>query len=285
MGLSQTLKFILGHPMNRGHPISALARFARWQVQSRLQDEVIFDWFDGAKLAVRHGMTGATGNIYCGLHEYVDMRFVLDTLTPDDLFVDIGANIGSYTVLGSKVCCARTIAVEPDPETANAPRRNIDVNGIKDRVSVIEAALGATAGTVSFTVGRDTINRVAQPEDELVRAVAVRTLDEVLGGEVPKVIKIDVEGFEAEVFRGGQATLADKRLEAIITEARDDDVMDMLGRAGFVQAYYDPERATLENLPTIPSNNTLMVRGAIESGRNVQALMSCPCNHPLNHST
>ncbi|MDN2583382.1 hypothetical protein [Aquibium sp. ELW1220] len=72
-------------------------------MQSRLQDEVIIDWIDGAKLAVRRGMIGATGNIYCGLHEYVDMRFVLDTLQPGDLFVDIGAPVVSYTVLASKV--------------------------------------------------------------------------------------------------------------------------------------------------------------------------------------
>ena len=130
MGVSQTLRFILGHPMNRGRPIPALARFAKWQVQSRLQDEVIVDWIGGAKLAVRRGMTGATGNIYCGLHEYVDMSFVLHTLKQGDLFIDIGANVGSYTVLAARVCGANVIAVEPDPETVKSLRRNIEVNGI-----------------------------------------------------------------------------------------------------------------------------------------------------------
>jgi FkbM family methyltransferase len=260
MGLSKTMRFILAHPMNRGRPVAALARFATWQVQSRLQDEVIVDWIDGAKLAVRRGMTGATGNIYCGLHEYVDMRFVLDTLEPGDLVVDIGANVGSYTVLASKVRGACTIAVEPDPVTARALRRNIEINGITDKVHVVEAALGASAGTVSFTVGRDTVNRVAQAGDDNVRDVAVRTLDDVLAGDVPRVIKIDVEGFEAEVFKGAWSTLADKRLEAIITEALDDDVLGILTRAGFERAYYDPERAMLGKAPVVQSNNALMVR-------------------------
>ncbi|MDU8913525.1 FkbM family methyltransferase [Aestuariicoccus sp. MJ-SS9] len=258
--MSQTLKFILGHPMNKGRPISTLVRFARWQVQSRLQDEVIFDWINGAKLAVRRGMTGATGNIYCGLHEYVDMRFVLDTLTPGDFFVDIGANVGSYTVLASKVCGVRTIAVEPDPDTAKALRRNIEVNGIEDRVRVVEAALGATAGTVSFTVGRDTVNRVALAGDENVREVPVRTLDGILDGEVPRVIKIDVEGFEAEVFRGASATLADPRLEAVITEALDQDVLDILERAGFKEKYYDPDLKAACGSQRHSSSNSLMVR-------------------------
>lgn len=260
MGLSQTIRFILGHPMNRGRPVAALARFAAWQVKSHLQDEVIVDWIDGAKLAVRRGMTGATGNIYCGLHEYVDMSFVLDTLKPGDLFVDIGANVGSYTVLASKVCGARTIAVEPDPGAAAALRRNIEVNGIADRVQVVEAALGASAGTIDFTVGRDTMNRVAQPGDGAVRQVDIRTLDDVLGGEVPRVIKIDVEGFEADVFRGAAATLADYRLQSIVTECLDKDVRALLQSCGFEQAFYDPERRTIGRIKVADSGNALMLR-------------------------
>ena len=69
--LMATLKFIVSHPLNRGSPLSALGRFVAWQVASRLQSEIEFEWIEGAKLIVRRGMTGATGNIYCGLHEFV----------------------------------------------------------------------------------------------------------------------------------------------------------------------------------------------------------------------
>ena len=44
-----------------------------------------FQWIKGSKLIVRNGMTGATGNIYCGLHEFADMGFVLHLLRPGDL--------------------------------------------------------------------------------------------------------------------------------------------------------------------------------------------------------
>ena len=264
MGLSQTIRFILGHPMNRGRPVAALARFAVWQVRSRLQDEVIVDWIDGARLAVRRGMTGATGNIYCGLHEYVDMRFLLDTLKPGDLFVDIGANVGSYTVLASKVCGARTIAVEPDPGAAAALRRNVEINGIGTRVEVVEAALGAAKGTVAFTVGRDTVNRIAETGDTCVREVALITLDEALAGKVPRLIKIDVEGFEAEVFKGAQITLADPGLEAIVTESQDRAVIDVLERFGFERAYYDPDNRVIQDRMAEASHNCLMVRKPIQ---------------------
>lgn len=258
--LSRSLRFIIEHPMNRGRRGAALVRFAHWQIRSRIQAEVIVNWIGSAKLAVRRGMTGPTGNIYCGLHEYVDMRFVLDTLKPGDLFVDIGANVGSYTVLASKVCGARTIAVEPDPDSARALRRNIQVNAIGDMVRVVESALGATEGKVCFTVGLDTVNRVARPSDTETRQVDLRTLDAILDGKVPKILKIDVEGFEAEVFKGAERTLSHPDLKAIITEAQDETVLNMLSQVGFSRAHYDPEHAELRSSPRYSSHNALMVR-------------------------
>jgi len=129
---------------------------------------VEFSWIEGSKLIARNGMTGATGNIYCGLHEFADMAFVLHLLRPDDLFVDVGANVGSYTVLASTVCGARTIAIEPDPETARSLQRNIDANGIGDRVAIVQAAVGDRRGRTHFTVGNDTTNRVAPADRKSV---------------------------------------------------------------------------------------------------------------------
>lgn len=258
-----TLKFIAQHPLSSQRPLSAYWRYARWQVESRLRDEVIFDWIGASKLAARNGMTGATGNIYCGLHEFVDMSFLLHLLRPGDLFVDVGANIGSYTVLASAVCKSHSIAVEPDPETVQALKRNIKVNGIEHLVTVIAAALGASAGTVRFTVGQDTTNRVAGSTDVATRHVQVRTLDEVLTGHSPVLIKMDIEGYEPEVVAGAAETLGKSPLLAIITETADKRVSSALEAAGFRTAAYEP---FLRNLTLSAASigggsiNTLFVR-------------------------
>lgn len=160
--LLPTLQFIAAHPISSRRPLSAYWRYARWQIESRLRDEVVFDWIEGSKLVARNGMTGATGNIYCGLHEFIDMAFLLHLLRPGDLFVDVGANIGSYTVLASAVCGARSIAIEPDPDTVGSLNRNIEINRIVDRVRIVQAAVGSAPGKIQFTVGRDTTNRVAR---------------------------------------------------------------------------------------------------------------------------
>jgi hypothetical protein len=102
--ISPTLRFIVQHPLSSKRPAAARLRYIRWQIESRLRPEVEFTWIEGSKLVVRNGMTGATGNIHCGLHEFADMVFLLHLLRPGDLFVDVGANIGSYSVLASAVC-------------------------------------------------------------------------------------------------------------------------------------------------------------------------------------
>ncbi len=262
--LLPTLQFIARHPLSSRRPFSAYWRYAKWQVESRLREEVVFDWVGGSRLVARNGMTGATGNIYCGLHEFVDMAFLLHLLRPGDLFVDVGANVGSYTVLASAVCGALSIAIEPDPGTGQWLKKNIETNSIGDRVTVIEAAVGAVAGTTRFTVGQDTTNRVAANSDIATREVKIRILDEILANRAPVLIKIDVEGYEPQVVAGALTALKQPSLAAVITETADSAIRSVMENCGFVCATYRPfERLIVTHdssgKPT-SSENTLFVR-------------------------
>ena len=163
--IRQIAVFLSDHPLTRDHRAAAFVRFCRWQIESRLRAEVIVPWIGNIRLAARRGMTGATGNVYAGLHEFADMAFTLHFLRPGDLFVDVGANIGSYTLLASGVCDAKTISFEPDPDTMRFLRRNIELNGLYGHVVLEQAALGAEEGDVEFTIGLDTTNHVATGEE------------------------------------------------------------------------------------------------------------------------
>src|SRR5665647_306501 len=156
--------FLATHPLTRHRRLSAAARVLRWQIESSIRSEVIFDWIGGTKLAVRRGMTGATGNIYAGLHEFADMAFVLHFLRSVDLFADVGANIGSYTILASGVVGCHAIAFEPDPDAAASLKRHIKLNKIENRVEVRATAVGERAGIVQFSTGLDTMNHVVDPK-------------------------------------------------------------------------------------------------------------------------
>lgn len=98
----RSLRFVWRHPLNAKARLAAVSRVARWQIASRLMaGPIAFPFVNESKLFAVRGMTGATGNYYCGLHELNDMAFVLHLLREDDHFLDVGANIGSYSVLAA----------------------------------------------------------------------------------------------------------------------------------------------------------------------------------------
>ena len=69
MTIFPTLKFILAHPLNRRRQLAAARDFLAWQIGSRLvPGAVAVPFVNGARLLASPGMTGATGNVYAGLH-------------------------------------------------------------------------------------------------------------------------------------------------------------------------------------------------------------------------
>lgn len=253
--------FFSTHPLARNARASAWARFLLWQLRSRIQQEVIVPWVAGQRLAVSRGMTGATGNIYVGLHEFDDMMLLLHFLSEGDLFVDIGANIGSYTVLASGVRKATTWAFEPAPETIRALKRNVGLNDLGGRVVIHEAALGETDGTLLFTCGLDTVNRVAMTGDVSVQIVPVKRLDNIIGQHRPVMVKMDVEGYEEQVVRGAHQVLARDSLKIIILETLTHEIETAFDHYGFERAYYDPFHRELTRTERHEdSRNALFVR-------------------------
>ena len=270
-----TLRFITSHPLTRHRPMDALARFLLWQVKSRLRKYSTVDWIAGSKLVVCRGMHGATGNIYCGLHEFADMAFLLHLLRPDDLFIDVGANIGSYTVLSAKVCGAACIAIEPDPGSLKALERNLEVNEIRNLVQIKVTAVGARIGTARFSVNRGTMNQVLDgPGDgDLGRDVHLTTIDSLVGVQNPIMMKLDVEGYEAEALLGASSVLANQSLIAVQTETADNLVKTLLEQAGFEKFYYSPfdrEICMEQEGKATQGNNHLYLRDRDECRRRVE---------------
>lgn len=259
--LGNIARYIASHPMTRSSQVAAWTRVISWQIRSRLQAEVIVPWIDGQKLAVRHGMTGATGNIYAGLHEFADMMLPLHFLCAGDLFLDIGANVGSYTVLAAGVRRARTWAFEPGDVAARQLRRNIEINGLGSLVTVHEIALGDHDGEAPFTVGLDTMNRVAANGEADTRMVVCRRLDGVIGAQKPVMMKLDVEGFEKSVLWGARELLRRDSLAVVTLETVTPEMEGLLASCGFARCYYDPFTRTLQDTPgEAPTANTVFVR-------------------------
>lgn len=286
MSLLNTLKFITNHPLNRSHKLKALARFAQWQIGSRLvPGAVVFDWINGSRFLVRTGERGITGNIYTGLHEFSDMAFLLHFLRPEDLFVDVGANVGSYTILASAVVGARSYAFEPVPRTYGRLVENMRLNHLDDRVLCINKGVGAEQGSLVFTSDRDTTNHAVASGEEAANTIMVdvTSLDGALRDESPTLLKIDVEGFETRVLEGSRAVLRKPTLQSVIMELNgsgarygfdESRIVRGMHDFGFKGYGYDPFSRSLVDLSgqSRAGGNTLFLRdGAFVMDRLRQA--------------
>jgi FkbM family methyltransferase len=268
-----TFRFLAQHPIAKRDPLAAATRYLRWQIGSRvLGRPVAVEFVNDARLLVHRGMTGATGNVYVGLHDYEEMAFLLHVLRERELFVDVGANVGTYSVLAAKVSRARVIAFEPIPSAADALRDNVALNEIGSLVEVRRTCVGASAGAVQMTTGEDTTNHVVAEPGDLAGTltVPVETLDEALRGLAPLLIKLDVEGYELAVFRGASSVLASPELRAVLLEinacgeryARSDaELVSVLTSHGFERCSYQPRERRLEPVTRArDGGNALFVR-------------------------
>jgi FkbM family methyltransferase len=284
VSLLSTYRLISRHPLTRGRKLPSLARWLRWQIGSRvLGHAAAVPFVEDARLLVRSGMTGATGNVYCGLHEFEDMAFVLHFLRSGDLFVDIGANVGSYSILAA-VAGANVISFEPVPSSFEWLRDNIQLNRFQSRVDARRQAVGDSAAVIRMIADRDTTNQVLR-DGAAYRGSSVDVqqvaLDDAVAGVVPSMVKIDVEGFEAKVIEGGRQLLADSGLQAVVMElngsgepygSRDDDLLRAMVSFGFTPCQYDPLARRLLPLQgrSQTPGNTLFVR----SPADAQALVT-----------
>jgi len=216
----QLLFYVWKHPSNRGAGLSALLRIIRWQISSRLMPSLIsIPFLNGTHLFAKRGMTSASSVWYCGLYDYEEMSFLSHYLKPGNLFVDIGANIGAYSILAASVG-AKVIAIEPIPSTFKNLERNILLNNFKDYVEVMNIAISNKKKNLRLSSNVDALNHVLIDGESTQQSIEVRSdkLDDILNGRVPQFLKIDVEGFETNVVESAEKTFANKGLLGVIIE-------------------------------------------------------------------
>ncbi|WP_207477501.1 FkbM family methyltransferase [Arenibaculum pallidiluteum] len=164
----------------------------------------------GRSLAMRvHDRTDIFVSASIRQHGYWEPQETLafcNAVQPGMTVVDIGANIGYYTILAAARVGAsgRVFAFEPDPVNAALLRENVALNQL-DNVQVIEAAIGADDGVLPLHISPTNLgdHRLYDTgEVREVRQVAVRSLDRFLraGALVPGLVKIDTQGFEPVIF-------------------------------------------------------------------------------------
>ncbi|MFB0924882.1 MAG: FkbM family methyltransferase [Vicingaceae bacterium] len=269
--LSIPLKYIANHPLTKNYKWSGFYRFINWQLKASDSPKVI-GWMGNLKLSITKSMHGATGCVYVGLPEFNDMSFLLHFLKKNDLFMDIGANVGVYSLLASGHNKCNSISIEPIPQTYQNLKNNIAVNNLSSQVNCFNIGLSKQRDELFFTNDGDTVNHVVNKKSKNTTTVKVDMLDNILPTGITSdiLLKIDVEGFEYNVLKGGENTLKNKNVKAIIIELNgcseryglnDGMVDELLVQNGFKKYDYNPFKRSLTVLENFHvAENTLYIR-------------------------
>jgi FkbM family methyltransferase len=161
-----------------------------------------------------------------GWFEFAEQALWWLYLRPGDCVIDCGAHVGLFTLLAARAVggSGRVIALEPNPATAQLLRQNAERAGASN-VRVVEAAATAVTGEITLHAGAgahaaysSAVGAVRDSRDVRVPATTIDDLLRERGVERVAMLKIDVEGAEADVWKGCAASLARHRIEAAMIE-------------------------------------------------------------------
>ncbi len=210
---AEVIKYVWRHPANSGQRARALLRAVRYQAVGRLLGRrAVARLGEHSRLWVDLHRTAAALALYANPPDVPEMRAWRAALASGGLFIDVGANVGTYTIWAAELG-AEVIALEPAPDTFELLRENVALNGYQ--VTMVRAAAGDHCGTACFTAGRDAVNCLDPAGPAMTDLV---TVDSLLGDRHAAGMKIDVEGFEIDVLRGCSRALADHRIGLIQLE-------------------------------------------------------------------
>ena len=213
-----------------GHALAATCRNApfergRWRIGS-----LAYRLIDGGERAgveravqTRHGFAMnldlaqfVDRTIFCtGEWEPLETALIAEILRPGDVFVDVGANIGYFTLLASRLVgpTGRAIAVEANPRTFKLLEANVRLTGCAN-VDLRHVAAGEASGFATLferEAGNAGGDQVDFAGGSAPGAIPVERLDALVGKQPVRLIKLDIEGAEAKALRGATATLIERR--------------------------------------------------------------------------
>jgi FkbM family methyltransferase len=156
-----------------------------------------------------------------------------------DVIIDVGAHIGKYTILSSKITNGKVISIEASKDNFSILKKNIMLNNAKNVLAFNLAVTNKNEKVKLYkpnTSGHNTLKKTNAPY-ELIDGVTLDTFLKKLKIEKVDLIKIDVERAETEVIKGFREYLTNQRVSYIIIEIADGNfnkLEKMLNSFGYI---------------------------------------------------
>jgi FkbM family methyltransferase len=204
--------------VTNGNELKSLYDYILFNIKNRVFRELEYNWINNLKFLARKGDAGIVGNIYFGLYEFEESIFLLHLIREEDTFLDVGANLGHYSLLLSGIKNCKSISIEPVPKTFQQLLKQIKLNNLETFIEPINVGASNCDGELYFSTDKGTMDRIVREDYKNSVRVPVLSLDSIVSNREPIAIKIDVEGYEKHVLDGGSTILNKDKLKVLILE-------------------------------------------------------------------
>jgi FkbM family methyltransferase len=252
---SQTFKYIWSHPNCKTKKFQSIFKFIGWQFYKRLtRNSIDIEIIPGAKIRCYPDGRSAAAVLYCGLYDYHEMNFLLRYLRAEDSCIDIGANVGIYTILAaSKIKSGSIYSFEALPKNFNRLEENIKLNQFQ-QVKPYAIAVSDSTGNIALNLAEgDSMPFISNIASDNTITVPTDTLDNLFSEQSITnltLAKMDIEGAEILAFKGAKSLLAKQLPPVWILEIIDavenfgyqkQDVVNLIKDYGYGLYNYDAD--------------------------------------------
>lgn len=271
--IQSIVSVLLGHEAAQKSRVRPFLRFLGWQMRKRLfLKPMVWSVYDNqASLMCHPSRSSSNAVVYFDYPDWHEMLFLSHILQPGDGFLDVGSNVGVYSVLAwSRVRPnGRIMAFEPDDATAAIWDENAQLNRMSG-CQMIRKAVGSKAGEICFTQGLDAVNRISEEGERVVEMVALDDLIETPEDYV--VAKVDVEGAEPGVLQGAVALMKAGYPKVWMLEVNQpDELRDILYEFGYDLYVAEDSGQQLRRIELLQPNQAIQNVFAIRDLEWIQA--------------
>jgi FkbM family methyltransferase len=220
---------------NRNSPFQTTAGIIIWKLfQKHFALNTIFEIENSTKLIIPANSSYGSLLIYsAGTIDYNESSIIKKLLRHDDIFIDIGANIGYYTLLASSLINSGSIfAFEPNHKLCKLIEQSLMLSEVsKDIYRVLPTAVGSKNGFAQFVIeDQSELSHLTELSTIKATKVPITTLDSIVSTNKIRnirLVKIDTEGAEPEVFQGMKKSLQNGIIDAILFEHSIDNIQNI----------------------------------------------------------
>jgi len=259
------LRLIKTHPLTKNEKLSSLIRYCTFHLRYKNGEEIAIP-FSGGHLIISKG-EGSQAHYFTHLEDYEEMAFLLHFLRANDQFIDVGANIGAYSILAASQIGCKTIAFEPSEKNYSILQANLHLNNLQEFIEIHNFALGEKNETK--TIGtKGALTYITNNQNLDLQKIEIQRLDDF--AEYAQIIKIDVEGFEEFVLKGAEQVLNHPDTHAVILElagynrynSSDAIIHKLMINNHFFPVQYFPEIREIKKLESfrIDQFNTIYIK-------------------------